>query len=239
MSELLLVNPRRRRRKRKMTAKQLKYFGPRRKRSTRRRRSRVALAATPRRRRRSRRRSHTVAAVRHVRRRRSRRRVTRLRRNPMHMGGFSTRRFLNDTLIPAGIGATGALGVDIALGYFGSFLPPMLSTGLPNVAVKLAAAVGIGMVAGAVAGKKMGEEAMAGAVVVTLYNLVKAQLMSAMPSLPLHGYVGGMGWVSPSMQVGPGSWSGSGAMGAYVGNDNAYGMHGVGVYVGETESDYY
>lgn len=238
MSELLLVNPRRRakrRTKRRMTAKQRKYFGPR---KARRRRRSVAAAA-PRRRRRSR----VVAAVRHVRRRisrhRRRRHVTRLRRNPIHLGGFSTRRFLNDTLIPAGIGATGALGVDIALGYFGSYLPPILQTGLPNVAVKLAAAVGIGMVAGAVAGKKMGEEAMAGAVVVTLYNLVKAQLMSAMPTLPLHGY--NMGWVSPSLQVGPGSWSGSGVngMGAYVGSDNAYGMHGVGVYVGESESDYY
>lgn len=235
MSELLLVNPRRKRRRRKMTAKQLKYFGPRRK---SRRRRRTVAAASPRRRRRSR----IVAAVRHVRRRISRhrrRRVTRLRRNPIHMGGFSGKRFLSDTLIPAGIGATGALGVDIALGYFGSYLPATLQTGLPNVAVKLAAAVGIGMVAGAVAGKKMGEEAMAGAVVVTLYNLVKAQLMSAMPTLPLHGY--SMGWVSPSMQVGPGSWSGSGVSGvnAYVGSDNAYGMHGVGVYIGESESDYY
>jgi hypothetical protein len=163
-----------------------------------------------------------------------------LRRNPMRMpGGFSPKRFMSDTLVPAGIGAGGALAVDIALGYFGSYLPASLTTGLPNVAVKLAAAVGIGAIAGAVAGKKMGEEAMAGAVVVTLYSLIKAQLMSAMPTLPLHGYMGGLGWVSPSMQVGPGSWSGSGNMGAYVGNDNAYGMHGVGVYVGETESDYY
>jgi hypothetical protein len=225
MAELMLVNPKRKRsrRRRPMTAKQLKYFGPRRKRTTRRRRT--ALAATPRRRHRRR---STVLAVNPHRRRRRSHRVTRLRRNPLRMpGGFNTKRFLNDTLIPAGIGAGGALGVDVALGYFGHFLPATLQTGLPNVAVKLAAAVGIGMVAGAVGGKKIGEEAMAGAIVVTLYNVIKQQLMSAMPTLPLHGY--NMGWVSPALQVGP--------MSAYVGADNAY--RGMGMYVGESDSDYY
>lgn len=229
MAELMLVNPRRKRRKtrRKLTAKQAKYFGPRRKR----RRARVAAAARPARR--HRRRSRVVAAAPHRRRRRStsRRRVTRLRRNPLRMPhGFNSKRFLSDTLIPAGIGAGGALGVDIALGYFGSYLPASLQTGLPNVAVKLAAAVGVGMAAGAVGGKRMGEQVTAGAVIVTLYSLLKAQIMSAVPSLPLHGY--NMGWVSPALQVGPG-------MSAYVGNDHAYGGGGMGVYIGENESDYY
>jgi hypothetical protein len=227
MAELMLVNPKRKRsRRRKMTAKQLKYFGPRRKRSRR----RVAAAATPRRR--HRRRSAVVAAPRR-RRSHKRRRVTHLRRNPIRMpGGFSPKRFLSDTLIPAGIGAGGALGVDIALGYFGSYLPASMQTGLPNAAVKLAAAVGIGIAAGAVAGKRVGEQAMAGAVVVTLYSVIKQQVMAAMPTLPLHGY--NMGWVSPALQVGH-------DLSAYVGSDNAYagGMHGVGVYVGEAESDYY
>lgn len=226
MSELMLINPRRKRtrRRRKMTAKQLQYFGPKRRRH---RRRRTVAAARPVRR--HRRRSRAIIAAPHRRRRRSHRRVTRLRRNPMRMGGFSTRRFFNDTLIPSAIGAGGALGVDIALGYFGSYLPASLQTGLPNAAVKIAGAVGIGMLAGAVGGKKVGEEAMAGAIIVTLYGIIKSQLMSAMPTLPLHG----VGWVSPALQVGPG-------MAAYVGADRAYGMPaGLGAYISESEETYY
>jgi len=225
MAQMLLVNPKRRRSrtKRRMTAKQLRYFGPKR----RRHRRRSVSAARPVRR--HRRRSRVIAAAPHRRRRRShsRRRVTRLRRNPMRLGGFSTRRFLNDTLIPAGIGAGGALGVDIALGYFGSYLPSSLNSGLPLAGVKIAAAFGIGMLAGAIGGKKVGEEAMAGAIVVTLYGILKGQLASIMPTLPLHG----VGWVSPALPVGP--------MGAYVGSDRAYGMPGIGAYIGESEETYY
>lgn len=232
MSELMLVNPKRKRsrRRRKMTAKQLKYFGPRKRRTKRRR---TALAATPRRR--HRRRSRTIAVANPRRRsHRRRRHVTRLRRNPsFSMGGFSTRRFLNDTLIPAGVGASGALGVDLALGYFGAQLPASLQSGLPNVAVKIAGAIGIGMLAGMLAGKRFGEQATAGAITVTLYDLLKKQIMSAMPALPLHGF-SDMGWISPALQVGPG-----GGFAAYVGSDASYGMHGVGTYVSESDADYY
>lgn len=227
MSELMLVgNPRRRKRRsgrrRKMTAKQLMYFGPKR----RRRRARVAAAARPRR---HRRRSPALISS-APRRRRHRRRVTRLRRNPIRMSGFSVKRFMNDALIPAGMGAAGALGVDLALGYGASYLPASLQTGLPNTAVRLAGAVAVGYVAGMVGGKKFGEAATAGAITVTLYDLIKGYVKSAVPSLPLSG----MGWVSPGLQIG-----GYG-MGAYVGADNAY-SGGMGAYVGvgETESAYY
>jgi hypothetical protein len=226
MAEMLLVNPRRKRRRRTMTALQRKYFGKGHGRITRAsrnpKRPRLAaapLAVTHKRKYTKRHRSRTARARRHV------------SRNVKSFRSFSPRNFLNDTLIPAGIGAGGALGVDLALGYFGSYLPASLQTGLPNAAVKLAGAIGVGMIAGAVGGKRMGEQAMAGAVVVTLYSVIKAQLMSAMPTLPLHGY--NMGWISPGMQVG--------GVGAYVGRDRAYGMpmHGVGMYVGEQDSDYY
>jgi hypothetical protein len=228
MAELMLVNPRRKRRgakrRRKMTAKQLLYFGKGRKR----RRSRVAAAATPRRR--HRRRSSVVAAAPH--RRRSRRRhVTRLRRNPLRMGNFSIKRFMNDALMPAGVGAVGALGVDLALGYGGHYLPASLQTGLPNTLVRLAGAVGVGYVAGMAAGKKFGEAATAGAITVTLYDLIKGYVKGAMPSLPLSG----MGWVSPGLQVG----GGYGGMNAYVGADHAYSGMGAYVGIGESESSYY
>jgi hypothetical protein len=223
MAQMMLVNPKRRRRrtKRRMTAKQARYFGPKR----RRHRRRAVAAARPVRR--HRRRSAVVAAPHRRRRRSSRRRVTRLRRNPIHMRGFNPKRFFSDTLIPAGIGAGGALGVDIALGYFGSYLPPSLQTGLPNAGVKIAAAVGIGMLAGMIGGKKVGEEAMAGAIVVTLYGIIKSQVQAMVPTLPLHG----VGWVSPALQVGP--------MGSYVGSDRAYGMPGLGSYISGGDDNYY
>jgi hypothetical protein len=232
MSELLLVNPKRRksRGKRRMSALQAQYFGPRAKRRRSKRRV-TRLASNPKRR--HKRRSAVVAAPVHRRRRsHSRRRVTRLRRNPMRgFGGFSVKRFLNDTLIPAGVGAAGALAVDVALGYTAAYIPVSLQTGIMHTGVKLAAAVGIGMVAGASMGKKFGEEAMAGAITVTLYDLLKSQVKSIMPTLPLSGY--NMGWVSPGMQIG--------GLGTYVGSDRAYNgqMSGLGYYVGETDADYY
>jgi hypothetical protein len=226
MPEMLLVNPRRKRRRaRKMTAEQRRYFGKghgritRARRNPKRRRRHAALAvSTPVRR------SHRRRSIRKARRH--------ISRNVASFRGFSPRGFLTNSLMPAAIGAGGALGVDLALGYFGSYLPATLQTGLPNAAVKLAGAIGIGMLAGAVAGKRVGEQAMAGAIVVTLYSVIKSQLISVMPALPLHGY-SGIGWVSPAMQIGN--------VGSYVGSDRAYGMPHVGMseYVGEKDSDYY
>jgi hypothetical protein len=230
MAEMLLVNPRRKRRRaRKMTALQRRYFGKGHGRITRarrnpKRRRHAALAVTgsaaPKRKYTKRTRSRSYRARRHI------------SRNVASFRGFSPRGFLTNSLMPAAVGAGGALGVDLALGYFGSYLPATLQTGLPNAAVKLAGAIGIGMLAGAVAGKRVGEQAMAGAIVVTLYSVIKSQLISVMPALPLHGY-SGIGWVSPAMQIGN--------VGSYVGSDRAYGMPHVGMseYVGEKDSDYY
>lgn len=223
MAELMLVNPRRKRRagrRRKMTAKQLRYFGPRR--ARRRRRRAPALLAAPVRRRRSRRvtRRRAVSTVRH-----RRRRVTRLRRNPsraIRFGGrsFSIRGFLNNSLIPAGVGAAGALGVDIAMAYVTPMLPASLQTGMLRPVVRIAGAIGVGMAVSAVMGKRHGEEATAGALVVTLYDLLKGYAKANLPMIPLSDY--DMGWVSPALQAG---------MGAYVGD-------GMGAYVSENEGDY-
>ncbi|MDE2020668.1 MAG: hypothetical protein KGJ13_10065 [Patescibacteria group bacterium] len=220
MSELMLVNPRRRARKatrrrtrvrRHMTALQRKYFGPRRARRHHRRRRVETLAVNPRRRH-SRRRHH--------------RRISHLRRNPRRVFG-STRGFINSTLVPAGVGALGALGVDLVIGYGTPYMPASLQSGMMLNAVKIAGAVGVGWIAGMIAGKKFGEEAMAGAITVTLYDIVKGYAKSAMPTLPLSGY--SMGWVSPAPQLSN--------MGMYVGQDNAY-SGGMGMYVGESEAEY-
>lgn len=216
MSELMLVNPRRKRRKskRRMTAKQALYFGGGRKRRRSKRR-RVSLLA-----------SNPVARRTSRRRRRGSRRVRHLRRNPIRL---NPRSFVSGSLMPAGIGAVGALGVDLALGYGSPYLPAMLQSGIGNTIARLAGAIGVGYVVGMVGGKKFGEEAMAGAITVTLYDILKSTVKTSVPGLPLSGY--SMGWISPGMQTD--------GLGVYVGNDNAYSgrMNGMGMYV-ENESDY-
>ncbi|MDE2019678.1 MAG: hypothetical protein KGJ13_05035 [Patescibacteria group bacterium] len=124
---------------------------------------------------------------------------------------------MNSTLIPAGVGAAGALGLDVALGFASPHLPAFLNNGVMKTVTRVAGAVGIGYVAGAIAGKRFGEEAMAGAITVTLYDLLKGMVKSAVPSLPLSG----TGWVSPAYQVG-----------AYVGTDSAFAHPGLSAYVG-------
>lgn len=221
MAEMLLVNPRHKKRrrkggkkKRKMSALQRRYFGKRRSAPVRRRKRRsrsvaVAVAAP-------RRRSHKH---------RRRVRVTRARRNPISLGGFNFNSFLRNNLMPAGVGAVGAIGVDVALSYVTPMLPAMLQTGLPRTAVRLAGAVIVGMAAGKVMGRKFGEEVTAGAITVTMYDLIKGYVASALPSLPLSEY--NMGWASPAPQIGVGEYVGADSIGPL--------LPGLGEYVGEVE----
>ena len=221
MSELMLVgNPRRKRRR--VTRRRKAVVAPRKRRSHRRRRT--ALLAAPRT---HRRRSRVT------RRRVHHRRRTSLRRNPIRMGNFNS--IVRDTLMPASVGALGALGVDLALGYAGTYLPASLQSGMGATVAKLGGALAVGYVATKTMGRRFGEQATVGAVVVTIYDLLKSQVMAMAPALPLHG-MGGMGWTSPALAIN--------GVNAYVGTDNAYsgGMNtsgSFGMYVGEREGDYY
>jgi hypothetical protein len=154
-------------------------------------------------------------------------RVTRVRRNPLRLGGFNFGSFMRNNLMPAGIGAIGAIGVDVTLAYVNPMLPPVLQSGLPRTAVKIAGAVVVGMVAGKVMGRKFGEDVTAGAITVTLYDLIKGYVAQMMPGLPLSEY--SMGWASPAANVGS-------DMGIYVGDDPIGSqLPGLGQYVGEAE----
>lgn len=206
MSEMLLVNPvgRRRRRKgpRRFTALQRSYgFGMRGRRRSRRRVTRMARnpvsTITLPARRRSRRRRVSFGRRRH--------RRSSYRRNPLSLGGMNMSGFLSDTLLPAAIGAAGALGIDMAWGYLP--LPAELSSGTFAPVIRIGAAIGLGYLVGMVAGKRFGQEAMAGAITVTLYDLVK-------------GYMANAGGTS----------SGTGAYVGYYGSAPSVG--GLGVYVG-------
>lgn len=231
MAELMLVNPKRRKRsggrrkRRKMTALQAQYFGGGRKRRRHKRRRSVPTVLTENSGRR--RRSHRRTS-----RRLRRMGIKRYRRNP-GMGGMNINSFVRGTMMPAGVGAMGALGVDLAIGYGAPYLPSALTSGIGLIATRLAGAVGIGMLAAKTMGRNFGEQATAGAVTVILYSTIKSYVQMNMPSLPLSG----MGWISPALQTGQMS-----GMGVYVGSDHAYGMSGIGgnmgMYVGERESDY-
>ncbi len=135
--------------------------------------------------------------------------------------------FVNDTLIPAGIGAAGALGVDATLNMLSPRLPAFLQTGAARTGVKLAAAVGLGMLVSMVAGRRFGEQVLAGAVTVTAYDFLKPYVAAAIPGVA--GYGSDMGYWSPALQLpypyvdsgNPALTMGDG-MGAYVDGLGAY-----------------
>lgn len=192
MSELLLVNPRRkrttrrRRARRRMTALQRQYFGKRRSTHRKRRRRTATLLAT------------NPAPVKHRRRRasskrRSFRRSFAARR--ARLSGFNVGSFTRDTLFPSAVGAIGALGVDVALGYANPFLPSFMTSGIGVPLTKIAGAVGIGMAAGMLTNRRIGEQVMAGAITVVMYNWLRTHVQASLPNLTLAG----MGYAGPAL----------------------------------------
>lgn len=214
MATIALVNPKRRRRRsarrnprrrRAMTAKQLQYFGKRRSR----RRSRRSVSAAPRRRRRA---SFGRRVRRHA------RRFARHTGGGVSLRGMNFNSFLKGTLVPSAVGAAGALGVDLMLGYATPYLPTMLTSGPVVPLTKIAAAVGLGMIAqGVTKDRNIGEHVMAGAITVVAYQWIRDMVKAQFPTLPLSEYVSGMGYAGPAL--------------AFPGPD-AQMQRGMGVYVG-------
>lgn len=179
MAELLLLNPRRRRKARKARShRRIK------------RRRHVARAAAPvrRRRRNPRARSYRVRRNprrRHVSRHRSHRRY---RRNPS-FGSITSG--IMPTVKAGAIGAVGGLLNNLLYGYLGpnqfNILPTAV-TGSPALIALWQAlqAVGLGFAAKKIAPRYATDLAV-GAMTVTLYGFAKTQLAAAMPSLPLSG----------------------------------------------------
>ena len=187
---MMVLNPKghakmAKKRRRKMSALQLQYFGKGRKRraasrgSAKRRRSGgrvVIVSANPRGRHLSKRRRRSFRANPRSAHRR------RFRRNPIGLGGF-----LNNTLIPAAVGAGGAMVVDYLDNQFGGYLPASLQTPTmkPLTDVGLSLLVGWGV--SAVGGAKLGGEAAAGGIIVALYNFFNTEVAAL-------GYGAGAGY---------------------------------------------
>lgn len=206
MGQLLLVNPKRRKARkgpRKLSAAQRAAGfggGTRRKRA---RRSRASLHVNPKRKRSSRRR--------------------RLHRNPRRAsaGGRGmigqAKSLLTGNLMPAALGAAGALAVDIA--WAAAPVPAQFKTGMPGTIAKIVGAVALGALVGKFANKRFGQAMVAGYLTVTAYDTAKKLVAQMMPALPLSGsgYPYDLGY----MQAGQFIPDQSG-VGAYLGAPEGY-----------------
>jgi hypothetical protein len=205
----LVANPRKRRR-RKMSALQRKYFGKRRHRrhraSSHRRRRRVAtitVRANPRRRHRR------HYAVHH----------RRYRRNPGLRIGGAFRRVI-PTIQAGAIGAVGGLLNDVAYGFAKSRLPAALQAGWGRTGTKAVLAVFVGILGNFVLRGK-GNQLAVGAATVVIHEALKEQLATLAPQLPLGDLMDGreLGYVDPAAQITDQSDGGQGAymeQGAYM-----------------------
>jgi len=155
------------------------------------------------------------------------------------------RGIVRETLIPAGIGAGGAVLTDVAYAYASPYLPAALQSGMLPVVVKLGVALGLGFAASKVAGRKVGEAVTLGGVTVVAYGAIKGALSTALPTVKgLSGFQdfvdysvqgtgarGGMGFYSPAPLVagsgGPmGAYMGPPRLGAYMGPPQAAALRG-------------
>lgn len=179
--QIMLINPRRRRKHKKVRA------------TSRRRKRRVLKARKTRRHRR-----HSITV-------RSNPIFKRRRRSGRRSGGSSNplsnpMGYVKNTIIPAGIGAAGALGLDVLLGVLP--IPVALQSPTLRPVLRIAGAIGLGYLASMVAGKSIGEQVTAGAITVTLYDVLKGVVQQAVPSIPLSGYDYDLGYMSPALQAG-------------------------------------
>jgi len=77
-------------------------------------------------------------------------------------------------LVPAGIGAVGAVGLNVALAYLP--IPTSLQSGYGQILVSAAGAAGLGIIAGMIAGKRIGTAVGVGGLVVTGVQLLNQVL---------------------------------------------------------------
>lgn len=99
------------------------------------------------------------------------------RRNPIKMNA------IKGVIMPAAMQAAGGLGLTFGMSYLTSFLPAQLRTGMAKNAVELAVAVAIATFGGKFLGRGMAKELAQGAATITLYNLAKTTLATAVPAV--------------------------------------------------------
>lgn len=236
MSEqILLLNPRRKRRSRKgrMPAGLARYWASKRRRVTnprrRRRHARRRVARTYHKRRRVR----MMPVLTNRRRRRSHRRHARRRHlaNPRRArrfsggGGTSIRGMIKGYVVPGVIGGVGTLALDVVYGYVSPHLPANLQAGWFGVAAKLGVILGTGYALNRFAPRLRSKTQVAvlGATTVLAYGAIKQAVAGMLPA----------GTTIPGL-------SGYGQLGAYVQDFQRMPVRGMGAYMpARTLGDYY
>jgi hypothetical protein len=120
---------------------------------------------------------HQYRARSHTAQHRKRRRRT--SHNPFKIAGVGG---IGRDLTGALIGAGGAIGTDIAMAYAAPYLPAALQSGWLNVITRAAAALGVGFLAGKVAGRDTGKAVAAGGLIVVAYSGLKQALAPTLGS---------------------------------------------------------
>ncbi len=245
MAEILLINPRKRKKaRRKKTVARKKRRSAAQKRATakmiaanrRRGRGKNPVARKRKRRRKPTRGKSAVA--------RSRRRKAPVRRrrrtgNPKRI----TARGIQNQLMDAGTGAVGALGLDVIQGYLP--IPAQWKGGLVGTGVKALLAIGMGVVAsnvkiirGTTANKMVN-----GALTVVLHDELRKQVSTFAPGLQLGEYMGenGLGYYGSGYPAGIMDEN-YGGMGSYLPelstDDLGMEQWGLNEYMGGGENDY-
>jgi len=228
MATLMLVNPRKRGKKKMATRKRRT---PAQIRATKKlvafnkRRGRKAPARkrkTP-----TRRKVAVTALSRTTRRKPTARLKARRRKNISHkMRGYypnpsrrsakmSIKNVINQQIKPAAIQASGALVLDVGYGYLGGYIPDMLNTGMVKHATKGVVAIALGMIASNFVKNASVNQMVLGAMTVTMHDAMKEALQTYAPSVP-------MGYYSPSPTYGDMGYIESNAGSAYTDTNLGY-----------------
>jgi len=188
-------------------------------------------------------------------RRRHRRHSFRRRlRNPRSSSGgrLSIKSVVHNALVPAAIGAAGAVALNVAMGYATPYLPSQLQSGYLSAAAQIAGAVGVGMLAGKFLGRDRGRIVMIGGMTVVVYSLLNNLLSgintSGIPGVtgtvsdytpyPMGAYmrgptntpgIQGLGYVSPAAVIGPTMSPQMSGLGAYMPAANVMGDYSDGM----------
>lgn len=223
MESLFLINPKRKRRKvsrkGRMPAGLRRYWAKHRRgrKVAKRRRRHAVVAVAPRRRKRR-------AVMRNPHRRKHRYARRKVMRNPRRRhtmrNPFSVRG-LTHTLMPAAIGAGGAIALDVVYAYASPFLPASMQTGLVSAVVKLAGAIGLGIGARKFLGREKGNAIALGALTVTGYGVIKPLIAQFAPTIK------GLSGFADYIDYGYSPNQGISGMGAYLPNRS---MAGLGFY---------
>jgi len=103
------------------------------------------------------------------------------RRNPARVN------LMRDAIMPAATGAAGAIGLDVLWGFLP--IPENLKMGPVRHLAKAAGAVGLGMIAEKMLGRRQGQQITIGALTVAIHGAMKEGLMQVAPQLVLDEYL--------------------------------------------------